>query len=807
MLAAVSIAACDDRGGDGVPQVDPDFVEVQDPNRFLQFLNRQAGLPAGEYTLVAGTKNPGASGGFSITAERDDGRVRTFVGSWPDSGSGGTDAGSPANPRFAFSMPYSGGATFEIESQTDTCLFLLDAGGAVMAGKDNGKACSNRRRIELPASKINVAANARAYYKAIDPDDTRDTLRGWQQANGFGEPCGPTYDPCEVHVIFRDTKDLGYGRDMYARRNEDGSFAVYVRNFRVNAVSGQQYTTLNLDAAVANNMDPARENSIRWHFGSNAIEFSTYPYGDGEPRDGEIATFATNDGEAPMFTKYFTFRPDDVNDPNTTERRLDVVDLDGRGEKSMPGPCISCHGGKSRPLLPNGDFPPPIPGGVPGDTQAQMQVVEVGTLEFSDVPGWQCEDIIEGIHFVNQGVLDTYRVVKEQYDGVQGYWQPGFAAELIKGWYGDTAGATDPDDFTIDPAPGDPDYDAAQACSELTSGFYDYVPTGWRPDPATGTPPAGADDLFREVIAPNCMVCHSRRGTNLGTDQSPGERQDIDFSTYERFISHASQVERFLFHKGVMPLGLLNFDAFWDNSEPGRAELLASHLPGFASYREDGSLQKPGRPYPVVAAPRDTNVPVTISAEGSSFADGYNWSVVDTPAGASASLTPSEWKTARAVFDADMDGDYTLELSVYGNGERVESSFVITVDSSLPVPADIRFDPDIKSVLQDDGGPNCDRCHSPPGSPGSPIDGVPVYYVDTASQPEGRDLYLEVLQRVNFNEPVESLLLRKPSGNHHYGECREGFDLTGAPGDCNGINGDRSNYDLILNWILQGAPR
>jgi hypothetical protein len=63
------------------------------------------------------------------------------------------------------------------------------------------------------------------------------------------------------------------------------------------------------------------------------------------------------------------------------------------------------------------------------------------------------------------------------------------------------------------------------------------------------------------------------------------------------------------------------------------------------------------------------------------------------------------------------------------------------------------------------------------------------------------------VQRINFKEPIESILLRKPSGNHHYGRCREGFDLTDTPGDCNGANGDRSNYDLFLNWILQGAPR
>lgn len=814
LLSAAALLASCDRGGDGLPQVNPDFVEVEDPNRFLQFLNPQVGLPAGSYRIVAGTQTLGDSGNFTITVTRDDGAVQTFAGSWPSSGSGGTDALSAANPSFDYSMPYSGGATIGITSAAETCLFLLDSGGSVIAGKNGADECANPDTIDLPASKINQAANARAYYRAIDPDNTRTTLEGWMDANNFGQPCDAVFgdDPCEVHVIFRDTKDLGYGRDMYARlnRNPDNSirsFAVFVRNFRVDAISGQQYSTMNLNAAIANNTDPTRQSNIQWHFGSNAIEFSTYPYGPGEPGEDYAAdnlpggVYATNDGTAPMFAKFFTFKPDDVNDPNTTERRLDVVNLDSRGDKSMPGPCIACHGGTSRALLPSGEFPAPIPGSIPGDTQSQMQVIEASTVTFSEVPGWTCGDIVSGIHFINQGVLNTYAQVRRQYGDPDpnnqrlGYWQPEFAAELIKGWYGDFASAADPDDFTIEPAPGDPDYNAAAQCDYLINNFYDYVPSGWQPNPNTGTPPAGADDLFREVVAPNCMVCHSRRGVNLGPNDQEGVRQDIDFSSYERFMRHAEQIEHFIFHKGVMPLGLLNFDAFWDNSEPGRAELLASHLPDFESFNADGSIQKPGAPYAVIAAPRNTNVPVILSAEGSSFADSYQWSIVNPVTG--ATLTGAD--AARPVFDAPA-GDYTVQLIVSRDGQQSEPVTAdITVDPALPAPSSLRFVPDIRDVLQNPPT-DCDSCHSPEAFGGVP--GVPVFYVERDDLPaeyqnEGRDLYLEVLQRINFKEPIESPLLRKPSNHHHFGGLRSGFNL----------EGDRTNYDLFLNWILQGAPR
>jgi hypothetical protein len=809
----VLLSACS-RGGDGVPQLNPDFIATEDPNRFLQFLNTQVGLPAGNYTLVAGTQNIGESGSFTITMERDDGATRTFNGDWTSSDGMSAMTGG-GNPDFAFTMPYSGGATFRISSSVATCLYLLDSGGTVKVGQYNGDNCTNPDKIGLdtPTSRIILADNARAYYRAIDPDNTRNTLDKWKSANGFGQPCPAASPNCERHVIFRDTKDLGYGRDMYARleRNDDNSlrrFAVFVRNFRVNALPGLQYTTLNLDAAIANNMDPTLRDNIQWHFGSNAIEFSAYPYGPDEPREGE-QTFQTNDingntlpDDAPLYAKFFTFVPDDIHDPNTTERRLEMVNLDGRGFKSMPGPCIACHGGLGRAQLPvdsDGDgvkdYAPPIPGGVPGDTQSQMQVIEVSTVTFSKVPGWTCEDIVEGIHFVNQGVLSTYERVKQQYgdpDGddpgdagytpVYGYWQPEFGAELIKGWYNDIAGAEDPDDFTIPNV----------SCNHLQNDFYDYVPTGWRPDPDSGTPPSGADDLFREVVAPHCMVCHSRRGVNLGPNQQDGVMQDIDFSTYEKFISHAEQIERFIFHKGVMPLGGLNFDSFWDNSGPGRAELLASHLPDFDSF-DNGKVQRPGSPHPVIAAPRNTNVPVVVSAEGSSFASAYRWSIVSSPVGSSPTLSGAN--KARATFDTNMNGEYQLRLVVTNSAGASEAvTALVSVSSSLPVPSSLRFDPDIIDILQNPPT-DCNSCHTTVASGGVP--GIPVFYIATASQPEGRDFYREVLQRINFKEPVESLLLRKPSNSHHYGGLRFGFDL----------EGDRSNYDLFLNWILQGAPQ
>jgi mono/diheme cytochrome c family protein len=411
---------------------------------------------------------------------------------------------------------------------------------------------------------------------------------------------------------------------------------------------------------------------------------------------------------------------------------------------------------------------------VPGDTYAHLQAIEVCTLGF---PGGEGCDYVTSdyqlkLRQINQAVLDSYRITAEQYEGIQGYWDSTFAARLLKGWYCSSTecNADDPDSYTL-----------------LANDFNeDYVPQGWQPDPFDATPPAGADALFREVIGPNCAVCHSKRGT----DKAPGN----SFSNYESFMNFAGRIEALVYDKGVMPLGLLNFDQFWDESGPGRAELLASYLPGFNHFDTNNTILKPGRPVAVATAPLNTNVPLTLSAEGSPFADSYTWSIIDSPAGSAPVLSNAD--SMRPNFDTDINGSYELQLIVENStGQSEPVNVQINVDTSLPVPAGIRFESEIRNVLQANPlGSTCISCHAPAGEPG-----VPVYYTDPDSILEpNRNLYVDVIARVNFAEPLDSKLLTKPSSASHFGGVIGGFDIE---------IGDRANYDLFINWILQGAPR
>src|SRR5258708_22728191 len=105
---------------------------------------------------------------------------------------------------------------------------------------------------------------AEAYYHAIDPVNGKDTIDKGKTAHGFAGTSNPR--PGTEHlVVFRDVKDLGYGRRMTGRMNsDDGSVAFYVENYNVAPNGSAGYSsTLNVDAAI--------QRDTQWHVGTNAI--------------------------------------------------------------------------------------------------------------------------------------------------------------------------------------------------------------------------------------------------------------------------------------------------------------------------------------------------------------------------------------------------------------------------------------------------------------------------------------------------------------------------------------------------------
>jgi len=581
-------------------------------------------------------------------------------------------------------------------------------------------------------------AYTQAYYTAIDPANQKDTLDKWKAANGFDSGAGT-----QVSVVFGDIRDLGYGRRMTARQNPDGTVAVVVENYLVNAAAGYGYSTLNLDAAAIEDR--------RWLIGINAIEFSPGP------------------GGGASFTKFFNFNP------GTGAREL-MVDLDGRGEKAMPGPCIACHGGRADPLTPPDSTGNPLfpvlqntVSLMRGDTQAHLNPIEVDSVDFLATSPYRRIDQEPALKTINQMVLCTYPI-----PAASGFtedacrrvasaneWQAP-AAAVIKNAYG-----------------GD----------GLPNAMFSdtYVPTGWLT--------VGQSSLYQSVVAPYCRSCHVVRGTR--------NQSDVDFDSYAKFLGYADRIKYHVYDSGNMPLSRILQERLFSS---GAADaLLANFLEaqGLTVRNSAGAVLMPGRPVANPGPDRTvTQGPTTLSAAESPFASTYNWSIVSGPNGAipPTNATLTNPTSAQPVFNVTANGVYVLQL-VVGNGTTQSDPRPLTVvvnNALTPAPSSIRFS-NIKTALQTLG---CTGCHN--ASAFTPIAFTSTDRNGDAVVDATDDLwfYTELRGRINFTDKIGSRLLLKPSGHHHGGGLRPGFDTSVAPGQP-----ARANYDLFLNWILNGAPQ
>lgn len=615
-----------------------------------------------------------------------------------------------------------------------------------------------------------------AYYNTIDPDGTRDTLLKWRVANGFANEDG-TLAACELpscveaNVKFRDTKDLGYGRDMYMRWNKDtGDVAVFVKNYLVRADSLDiPYGQVNLVALI--------EDDAQWNFGVNAIEFSAFPYTGNK------------------FTKFYNFAGDGnlTNDVSGTQQHF--VDLDRRGNKPMPTTCIVCHGGRGETLVyeaadGNLKVAPSLVGGIAGDVQAHLQTIEFDTLQFANEPGFTREDNENGVRLINQAVLSSYQHRADNFTG-DGDWNADLAIDILENRY-----ASDLDN---------------------PANLYDgtTVPAGW----------SNNLDLYRTLMGPNCMVCHALRGTNSNTTGA--------FPTAAGFLpaannppadgspqSYAARVDHLIYEQGKMPLGLLNYSDFWGESVGSDKDpaTMATALGLSTRVDENNKAIRPGAPVAVITAPpiatgldaSGAPVDIAITGSGSAFASltGYRWSVIPENTDNTATVTGIAGDAVLRVSNA---GIYTLSLTVDGkNGGSNTATQTVRVvaanDDGAPLPgAQITYfgAGGIDDLVASNG---CAGCHSPNGN-----SALPIHFTACGGDEinDNEFLYRSVLARVNFDSPLDSLFLRKPSngstdpvdrGNtqiagYHFG----GFSLRdNASGD--------TDYSKILSWILNGAP-
>lgn len=182
----------------------------------------------------------------------------------------------------------------------------------------------------------------------------------------------------------------------------------------------------------------------------------------------EWSTTPGVNGDRP-FTKFFTFGPDGS--------LLLSVNLDGRGEKFMPGTCVACHGGS----LYNGRFPEQ--GNPRPNLGAGFLPFDTGNYHFSSRPDKSEAAQSEAFYRLNELV----KFIEEARAAQGGPGQRSAMTDLFAGWYGSSG-------FTLDK---------------------DYVPQAWRNEEAA-TP--GAAKFYREVIGSACRTCHVSLGASFNWD-------------------------------------------------------------------------------------------------------------------------------------------------------------------------------------------------------------------------------------------------------------------------------------------------
>ena len=244
----------------------------------------------------------------------------------------------------------------------------------------------------------------------------------------------------EITANFINKVDLNLVRRMVATITAPDSIAFYVCNHP----GPKGSTQTEVDQVIETGMrDEKRVACV-------AMEWSTSP--------------GVNGGVP--FTKFLTFAPDGSLLPS--------INLDGRGEKYMPGTCVACHGGTQyNGRFPSKGNPSPLLG-------ARFLPFDTGNFYFGSSAAFTEQSQVDALFSLNQLVRATEKTTAPVTDTA--------TTRLVDGWYA-----------------------KGRALDKS------YVPGNWRVD-ETQVANAGASRFYREVIGSSCRTCHTSLGSNFDWD-------------------------------------------------------------------------------------------------------------------------------------------------------------------------------------------------------------------------------------------------------------------------------------------------
>ncbi len=272
---------------------------------------------------------------------------------------------------------------------------------------------------------IDSRIEACEYYRALGAVELCDaegkpnrgiSFDDWKQTNAMGPFAGSNV---QLSATFVNKVDLNLVRRMEGTRVSANRIAYVVCNHPGPLTESQA----DIDAAIASALS-----------GKNLVACVAMEY----------SISAGVNGDRP-FTKFYVFGPDG--------QLLPSVNLDGRGEKFVPGTCVACHGGDQyagRYRTANNN---PHLG-------AHFLPFDNANYHFSTQPGLRLADQEASIKQLNLLLLETDRTDA--------------ANALVNGWY----------------------------ASGTNSQNANHLPVGWRARSAQD------QNFYLKVAAPSCRTCH-----------------------------------------------------------------------------------------------------------------------------------------------------------------------------------------------------------------------------------------------------------------------------------------------------------
>ncbi|HEY4038598.1 MAG TPA: hypothetical protein VGM15_07240 [Burkholderiaceae bacterium] len=299
-----------------------------------------------------------------------------------------------------------------------------------------------------------------------------DTRRGvCQYYKAIGAVRGCRSDGTLVGPISYEDWKRAVKIEAYAEEDGVKASASYVNKVDLNLTrvhESVRYGTDSLAAVVCNHLGPqvsvpadvlnpsqgsidaAVDNAVK---GKNLVACVAMDYGHRPGVNGDS-----------KFVRFYIFGP--------SGQLLPSINLDGRGEKFVPGSCVPCHGGDHYA----GRFPED--GSGYANFGGRFLPYDSGNFEFSAATGLTGPDQDEAIYQLNQNLVNVDPAAAVPAALTQA------GRDLINGWYPSSMAP-----HTIDP---------------------DFIPQSWKTFISNDLPAHATVDsgFYRRVLARACRTCH-----------------------------------------------------------------------------------------------------------------------------------------------------------------------------------------------------------------------------------------------------------------------------------------------------------